>query len=146
MNHSMPDLTVHHQFPESTQTHVHQVGDAIQPSYTLSSPSPLALRLSQHQGLFKWVSSSHQVGKYWSTSFSISPSNGYSVLIPLELTALTSLLSNGLSSLLQHKVWKISSSVFTCFYGPTFTHIHDYWKKHRFDYVDLCWQSDVSTF
>ena len=49
--------------PESTQTHVHWVGDAIQPSYPLSSPSPPALNLSQHQGLFKWVSSSHQVAK-----------------------------------------------------------------------------------
>ena len=59
MNHSTPGLPVHHQLPEFTQTHVHWVGDAIQPSYTLSSPSPL----SQHQGLFKWVSSLHQVAK-----------------------------------------------------------------------------------
>ena len=62
MNRSMPDLPVHHQFLESTQTHVHWVGDAIQPSHPLLSPSP-ALNLSQHQGLFKWVSSSHQVAK-----------------------------------------------------------------------------------
>ena len=53
MNHSTPGLPVHHQLPESTQTHVHQVGDAIQPSHPLSSPSPPALNLSQHQGLFK---------------------------------------------------------------------------------------------
>ena len=53
MNHSMPGLPVHHQIPESTQTHVHWVDDAIQPSHTLSSPSPPALPLSQHQGLFK---------------------------------------------------------------------------------------------
>ena len=63
MNHSTPSLPVHHQLPESTQTHVHWVGDAIQPSHPLSSPSPPALNLSQHQGLFKWVSSSHQVAK-----------------------------------------------------------------------------------
>ena len=63
MNHSMPGLLVHHQLPESTQTHVHWVGDAIQPSHPLSSPSPLALNLSQPQGLFQWVSSSHQVAK-----------------------------------------------------------------------------------
>ena len=62
-NHSMPGLPVHHQLPEFTQTHVHRVSDAIQPSRPLSSPSPPALNLSQHQGLFKWVSSSHQVGK-----------------------------------------------------------------------------------
>ena len=53
MNRSMPGLPVQHQLPESTQTHVHQVGDAIQPSHPLSSPSPPALNLSQHQGLFK---------------------------------------------------------------------------------------------
>ena len=54
MNHSTPGLPVHHQLPESTQSHVHWVGNAIQPSHPLSSPSPPALNLSQHQGLFKW--------------------------------------------------------------------------------------------
>ena len=63
MNHSTPGLPVHHQLPESTQTHAHWVGDAIQPSHPLLSPSPPALNLSQHQRLFKWVSSSHQVAK-----------------------------------------------------------------------------------
>ena len=63
MNHSIPGLSVHHQLLESTQTHFHWVGDVIQPSYPLSSPSPPALNLSQHQGLFQWVSSSHQVAK-----------------------------------------------------------------------------------
>ena len=61
MNRSTPGLPVHHQLPESTQTHVHRVGDDIQPSLPLSSPSPPAFNLSQHQGLFQWVSSSHQV-------------------------------------------------------------------------------------
>ena len=56
-------LPVHHQLPEFTQTHVHCVGDVIQPSHPLLSPSPPALNLSQNQGLFKWVSSSHQVDK-----------------------------------------------------------------------------------
>ena len=63
MNCSTQGLPVHHQLPEATQTHVHWVSDAIQPSHPLSSPSPPALNLSQHQGLFKWVSSSHQVAK-----------------------------------------------------------------------------------
>ena len=62
MNCSTPGLPVHHQHPEFTQTHVHWVGDAIQPSHPLSSPSP-APNPSQHQGLFQWVSSSHQVAK-----------------------------------------------------------------------------------
>ena len=60
INCSTPGLPVHHQLPESTQTHVHQVDHAIQPSHPLSSPSPPALNLSQHQGLFQWISSSHQ--------------------------------------------------------------------------------------
>ena len=63
MDCSMPGFPVHHQFPELAQTHVHRVGDAIQPSHLLSSPFPLILNLSQHQGLFQWVSSSHQVAQ-----------------------------------------------------------------------------------
>ena len=60
---STPGFSVHYQLPEFTQTHVHWVGDAIQPSHHLSSPSPPARNLSQHQGLFKWVSSLYQVAK-----------------------------------------------------------------------------------
>ena len=63
MNRSTPGLSVHHQLLEFTQTHVHWVSDAIQPSHPLSSPSPSALNLSQHQGLFKWVSSLHKVAE-----------------------------------------------------------------------------------
>ena len=63
MNRSTPGLPVHHQLPKFTQTHVHGVSNAIQPSHPLSSPSPPALNLSQHQGLFQWASSSHQVAK-----------------------------------------------------------------------------------
>ena len=61
MNHSTPGLPVHHQLPEFTQTHAHRVSDAIQPSHPLSSPSPLAPNPSQHQSLFQWVNSSHEV-------------------------------------------------------------------------------------
>ena len=65
MDCSTPGLPVHHQLLELTQTHVHRVSDAIQPSHPLSPPSPPALHLSQHQGLFQRVSSSHQVAKVW---------------------------------------------------------------------------------
>ena len=65
MNCSTPGLPVHHQLREFTQTHAHRVVDAIQPSHPLSSPSPPAPNPSQNQGLFKWVSSSHQVAKVW---------------------------------------------------------------------------------
>jgi len=63
MNRSTPGLPIHHQLPEFTQTHVHQVSDAIQPSHPLASPSPPAPNSSQHQGLFQWVNSSHEVAK-----------------------------------------------------------------------------------
>ena len=63
MNRSTPGLPVHHQLPEFTQTHIHRVSDAIQPSHLLSSPSPPAPNPSQHQSLFQWVNSSHEVAK-----------------------------------------------------------------------------------
>ena len=86
---------------------LHHVSDAIQPSHSLLSPSPLALSLSQHQGLFQWVGSSHQVAKYW--SFSISPSNKYSGLVPFRIDWLHLLAVQGtLKSLLQHHSSKAS--------------------------------------
>ena len=63
MDCSVPGLPIHHQLQEFAQTHVHWVGDAIQPSHPLSSPSPAIFNPSQHQGLFQWVSSLHQVAK-----------------------------------------------------------------------------------
>ena len=80
-----------------TQTHVHWVGDAIQPSHPLSSPSPPALNLSQSQGLFKCVSSFHQVAKVWSFRLNISPSNDYSGLISFRMDWLDLLATRGLS-------------------------------------------------
>ena len=80
MNCSTAVLPVHHQLLEFTQTYFCWIIDAIQPSCPLLSPSPPALNLSQHQGFFQWVISSHQVAKYWSFSFSISPSNECSAL------------------------------------------------------------------
>ena len=81
MNCSTPGLPGHRQLPESTQTHVHWVGDANQPSYPLSSPSPPALNLSQHQGLSKESVLCIRWPKYWSFSFNISPSNEHPELI-----------------------------------------------------------------
>ena len=82
MDCSIPGLLVHHQLPEFTQTHIHWVSDAIQPSHPLSFPSLPAFNLSQHQGLFQWVI---RWPKYWSFSFSISPSNEYSGLISFRI-------------------------------------------------------------
>ena len=92
-----------------TFTHVHWGGDAIQPSHPLLSPSLPALNLSQHQGIFKWISSLHQVPKYWSFSFNISPSNEYPGLISFRMDWLALLEVQGtLKSLLQHQNSKAS--------------------------------------
>ena len=116
MNCSTPGLPVHHQLPEFTQTHVHWVGDAIQPSHPLSSPSPPALNLSQHERLFKWVSSLHQVTKDWSFSFNINPSNEHPGLISFRMDWLDLLAVQGaLKNLLQHhssKAWILLCSAF----------------------------------
>ena len=92
---SLPGFPVHHQLPEPTQTHIHRVSDAIQPSHLPSSPSPPAFNLSQHQSLFQWVSTLHQVAKSIgvAASASVLPLNiqGW---FPLELTSLISLQSS----------------------------------------------------
>ena len=122
MNHSRPGLPVHHQLPKSTQTHVHWVGDAIQPSHPLSSHSPPALNLSQHQGLsneslrIRWP-------KYWSFSFSISPSNEYSGLISFKMDWLDLLAVQGtLKSLLQHHTSKASILWWSAFFIVQLSH------------------------
>ena len=127
MNHSTPGL--HHQLPEFTQTHVHQVGDATQPSHPLSSPSPLALSLSQHQGLFQWVSSCIRWPKYWSFSFKISASNEYSGLISFRIDWFDLLAVQGTQeSSPTPQLKNISSSALSFLYSPTLTSIYDDWK------------------
>ena len=108
MDCSMPDFPVHHQLPEFPQTNVHHIGDAIQPSHPLSSPSP-AFNLSQHQGLFQWVGSSHQVATVLKFSFNISTYNEYSGLISLRMDWLDLLaVQRTLKSLLQQHGWNAS--------------------------------------
>ena len=122
-NPSMPGLPVHHQLLEPVQTLVHHIGDAIQPSHPLSSPSPPALNLSQHQGLYQGVSSSHQVAKYWSFSFSISPSNEHPGLISLMMDWLDLLAVQGtLRSLLQHHSSKASILQCSAFFIVQLSH------------------------
>ena len=108
MNRSTPGLPVHHQLSEFTQTHVHQVGDAIQPSHPLSSPSP-APNPSQHR-VFPNESTLHmRLPKYWSFSFSISASNEHPGLISLRMDWLDLLaVQRTLKSLLQHHSSKAS--------------------------------------
>ena len=129
---SMPGLHVYHQLQESTQTHVHWVGDAIQPSHPLSSPSSPALNLSQHQGLFKWVSCSHQVAKVLEIQLQYQS---------FQWILRTDLLWDGLvgspcsprdsqESSPAPQLKSINSSALSFLYSPTLTSIHDYWKNH----------------
>ena len=92
-----PGLPVHHQLPEFTQTHVHWVGDAIQPSHPLSSPSPPTFNHSQHQGLFQWVSSFHQVAKVLEFQFQPQSPMNIQDWFPSGWTGWISLQSKGLS-------------------------------------------------
>ena len=109
MNNTTPGLPVHHQLPEFTQTHVHQVGDAIQPSHLLSSPSPPAPNPAQHQSLSNVSTLRIRWPKYWSFSFSISPSNEHPRLFSFRMDWLDLLAVQGtLKSLLQHQSSKAS--------------------------------------
>ena len=109
MNRSTAGLPVHHQLPEFTQAHVHGVGDAIQPSHPLSSSSPPAPNPSQHQGLFNESTLRMRWPKYWSFSFSISPSSEHPGLISFRMDWLDLLAVQGtLKSLLQQHILKAS--------------------------------------
>ena len=135
MDCSMPGLPVHHQLLEFTQIHAHSVGDAIQPSHPLSFPSSPAFNLSQHQSLFKWVTSSHQVAKelefqlqYQSFQWIFRTDFLYNELVGSPCSPRDSQES---SPTLQFK--SISSSALSFLYSPTVTSIHDYWKNHSLD-------------
>ena len=123
MNRSTPGLPVHHQLPEFTQTHVHRVSDAIQPSHPLSSPSPPPsifpnIRIFSNELVLRirWP-------KYWSFSFSISPSNEYSGLISFRIDWLDLLIVQGtLKSLLQHHSSKASILQCSAFFRVQLPH------------------------
>ena len=123
MDCSTPGLPVHHQLPKFTQTHDHWVGDAIQPSHPLSSPSPPIFNLPQHQGLFREAALCIRWPKYWSFSFSISPSNEYSGLISFRMDWLDPLEVQGtLKSLLQHHNSKASILWHSAFFIVQLSH------------------------
>ena len=141
MNHSTPGLPVHHQCPEFTQTHVHRVSDAIQPSHPLSSPSPPAPNPSQHQGLFQWVNPLHEVAKVLEFSFSISPSNEHPGLISFRMDWLDLLAVQGtLKSLLQHHSSKASILWHSAFFIILFSHTYmTIGKNHSLDITLVKW-------
>ena len=128
MDCSIPGLLVHHQFPEFTQTHVHWVSDAIQPSHPLLSPSPLAFNLSQHPGLF---SSSHQMAKvleFWlqHQSFQWIFRNDF---VHDGLVGFPCSPRDSQESFPTPQFKSINSSALSFLYSPTLTSIHDYWKS-----------------
>ena len=132
MNHSIPGLHVHHQLPEFTQTHVYRVSDAIQPSHPLSSPSPPAFNLYQHQGLSNESVLRIRWAKYWSFSFSICPSKQYSGPISFRMDWLGLLAVQGtLKSLLQHQVQK--HQFFSTQLSLWLNSLIHTWKNHSFD-------------
>ena len=119
----MPGLPVHHQLLEFAQTHAHRVGDAIQPSHPLLSPSPPAPNPSQHQGLFQWVSSSHQVAKVLEfqlqhQSFQWTPRTYFFRMDWLDLLAVQGTLKH----LLQHHSSKASILLHSAFFIVQLTH------------------------
>ena len=130
MDCSTPGFPVHQKLLELTQTHVHRISDAIQPSHPLSSPSAPAFNLSHHQ-IFSNESVLHiRWPKYWSFSFSISPSNEHPGLISFRIDWLDLLAVQGnLKSLLQHHSSKPSILQCSAFYSPTLTSIHDYYHS-----------------
>ena len=116
--------------------HAHQAGDAIQPSHPLLSPYPPAFNLSQHWGLFKWVSSSHQEAKI--LEFQLQHQSFQWIFrtdwSPLGWTGWISLQSTGLSRVSPISQFKsINSSALSFLYSPTLTSIHDPWKNHSLD-------------
>ena len=133
MDCSTQDFPVHHQLLELTQSHIHWVGDAIQPSHLQLSPSPPAFSHSQHQSLFQCVSSSHKMAKVLEFSFSISPSNEYSGLISFRMYWLGLLAVQGTQESSPTPQFKsIDSSALSLLYGPSLTSVRDYWKNHSF--------------
>ena len=147
MNRSTPGLPVHHQLPESAQTYVHWVGDAIQPSHPVvpfSCPQSLqasgSFPMSQ---LFAWGGRSIGV----SASGSVVPMNTED-WSPLGWTGWISLQSKGLSRVFSNTTQfkSINFLALSFLHSPTLTFIRDHWKNHSLDQTDLCWQSNVSAF
>ena len=123
---STPGFPVLHRLLELAQTHVRWVGDAIQPSHPLSSPSPPAVYVSQDHGLFQWVSSSHKVAKLLEYCFSTSPYNEYSVLISFRNDWFDLLAVYRTPT---PKFKSLNCSVLQLLYGSARIPVHDCWKN-----------------
>ena len=147
MDYRMPGLPVPHYILEFAQVQVHWISDAIQPSHSLPPSSPSAFILSQYRGPFQWVSSSHQVAKVLEGQLQHISMN-VSGWFPLGFTGDLLAAQGTLKSLLQDHNSKASILQYSAFfYGPAITTIHDYWRNHSFDSMDIFQQSsDVFAF
>ena len=141
---STPGFPVHHHLPEPAQTHVHWV---VMPSNHLILCRPLLLLPSTFPSIMSFPMSQlfASGGQSTGSSASVLPMN-IQDWFPLGLTGLIFLQSKGLESSSTPQFKSINSSVLSFPCGPTLTSVHDYWKNHSFDYLDLCWQSNVSPF
>ena len=143
----MPKVPICHDLQEFAQTDIHSVDNTLQPTHPLLPPSPLASIFPHIRVFFNESARSNRRPKYWSFSFSLSPSSEFQGLFPLGLTGLIPLLSKGFSTLFssttvqEHQFFSAQLS-----YGSILTSVHDNWKNHSFDYMALCWQSEVSAF
>ena len=137
MDCSRPGFPVLHYLPEFAKVHVHWVSDIIQPFHPLSTLSPPAHNLSQHQGLFQWVALCIMWPKNWSFTFSTTPSNEHPGLISFRIDWFDLAVQGTLKSLLsttvqKHQFFSGLNSAVGLLYGPTLTSIHDYWKDQSF--------------
>ena len=133
MDCSTPGFLVHHQFPELAQTHVHQVGDAIQPSHPLSPPSPPALSFPSFRVFYNESALRIRWPEYRSFSFSISPSNEHPELICFRMVGSPCSPRDSQESSPTPQLKSINSSALSFLHSPTLTSIHDHWKNHSLD-------------
>ena len=148
MNCSTPGFPVLYYLPEVVQTHGHWVHDAIQPYHPLSPPSPPALNLSRHKGIFQWVESLHQVAKV--LEFQLQDQS-FQWIFRVDFLSDWLVQSpycprDSQESSPAPQSESVNSPVLISFYDPTLTSIHNCWKNHSFDCTDLCQQSDTSVF
>ena len=147
MDCSMPVFPVPHHLPEFAPSSC-PLNQWCHPTVSSSvSSSPSTFSFSQHQGLFQWVSCSHQVSKVLELELQHQSFQWIQGWFPLRWTGWISLLSEGLSRVFSSTtVWKHHFFGAQHLYGPALTTVHDYWRDHSFDYMDLCQQSDVFAF
>ena len=145
----MPGFPVHHRLPVLGQTPVHRVSDAIQPSHPLSSPTPPCLQSFPASGSFPvshfFTSGGQSIGA--SASASVLPTNRIGLIsFRIDWFELPEVLRDSQDSSPAPQFKSINSLALRLLCGPALTSTHDYWKNHNFGYLDLCQQSDVSTF